>query len=144
MSKLHADFYADQMRQIDAPIERNDEIAEGSYRVRIAAPGIAATVLPGQFVMMRMTRRDAPLIGRALAVFDVVRDHDGKPRWIDLIYLRKGAFTQALASSPLGTSVTVWGPLGNGFDVRPCDRLIMAAGGYRSNPHAAAWSRSAR
>ena len=134
MSKLHADFYADAMHQVDAPVEQNQQIAEDSFLVRVSAPSIAAKVIPGQFVMMRMTARDAPLIGRALAVFDVIRDEHGNPRWIDLVYLRKGTFTQTLASSPLGTSVTLWGPLGNGFDIRPCDRLIMAAGGIGQTP----------
>ena len=134
MSKLHADYYADAMQQVDAPVERNDEIAEATYLVRVSAPTIARQVLPGQFVMIRMAGRDAPLIGRALAVFDVLDDDSGSPRWIDLVYLRKGTFTQALADSPLGTDVTLWGPLGNGFDNRPCDRLIMAAGGIGQTP----------
>lgn len=134
MSKLHADFYADAMQQVDASIVRNDQIAEATYLVRISVPAIAKSVVPGQFVMIRMTGRDAPLIGRALAVFDVIDDDQGNARWIDLVYLRKGTLTQALAASPLGTSVTVWGPLGNGFDPRPCDHLIMAAGGIGQTP----------
>lgn len=134
MSKLHADFYADAMQQVDASIQRNDEIAEATYLVRVPAPAIAKMVVPGQFVMIRMTGRDAPLIGRALAVFDVIKDEQGNPHSIDLVYLRKGALTQALADSPLGTCVTVWGPLGNGFDPRPCDHLIMAAGGIGQTP----------
>jgi dihydroorotate dehydrogenase electron transfer subunit len=134
MSKLHADFYADEMQQVDAPIERNDPIAEATFLVRVAVPSIASRVVPGQFVMIRMSGRDAPLIGRALAVFDVVHDEQGDARWIDLVYLRKGALTQALAAAPLGTNVTVWGPLGNGFDSRSCDHLIMAAGGIGQTP----------
>tara|TARA_R110002049_G_scaffold72490_2_gene187036 strand:+ start:6330 stop:7208 length:879 start_codon:yes stop_codon:yes gene_type:complete len=134
MSKLHADFYADAMRQVDAAIERNDEIAENTFLVRVSAPEIAASVVPGQFVMIRMKGRDAPLIGRALAVYDVIQDPSGTARWVDLVYIRKGAFTQTIAASPLGTLVTVWGPLGNGFDPRPCDRLIIAAGGIGQTP----------
>jgi len=134
MSKLHADFYADAMHQVDAPIERNDLIAEATYLVRVPVPEIARQVLPGQFVMIRMSGRDAPLIGRALAVFDVIHDEAGQPHWIDLVYLRKGAFTQTLAASPLGTRVTLWGPLGNGFANRTCDRLIMAVGGIGQTP----------
>jgi dihydroorotate dehydrogenase electron transfer subunit len=84
--------------------------------------------------MVRITGHDAPLIGRALAVYDVVPDEQGEPTWIDLVYLRKGAMTRALAMSPLGTSVTLWGPLGNGFANRPCDRLILVAGGIGQTP----------
>jgi dihydroorotate dehydrogenase electron transfer subunit len=134
MSKLHADFYADSLHQLDAALERNEEIAEGTFLIRVAVPSIARHALPGQFVMIRLKGTDAPLIGRALAVYDVIADAEGQPRWIDLVYLRKGTLTKVLANSPVGTEVTLWGPLGNGFANRPCDRLIMAAGGIGQTP----------
>lgn len=134
MSNLHADYYADAMHQIDAPLQRNEEIGESTHLIRVAVPPIAAAVQPGQFVMIRMAGINAPLIGRALAVYDVINDDQGRPTWIDLVYLRKGAFTTVLANSPPGTDVTLWGPLGNGFSNRPCDRLIMAVGGIGQTP----------
>ena len=134
MSNLHADYYADEMIQLDAEIQQHELIAEETYRLRIPAPQIASSCVPGQFVMIRMTGTDAPLIGRALAIYDVVCDSNGNPTWIDLVYIRKGTFTKTLAASPLSTSVTVWGPLGNGFANRNCDRLLMAAGGIGQTP----------
>ncbi|TWU31513.1 dihydroorotate dehydrogenase electron transfer subunit [Novipirellula artificiosorum] len=134
MSKLHAKHYADRMNQVHSTIEHNELVGEHTYRLRIAAPTIASSVLPGQFVMIRLAGRNAPLIGRALAVYDVVRDPSGTPTWIDLVYLRKGVMTRSLAASPLGTAVSVWGPLGNGFRNTPCDRLIMAVGGIGQTP----------
>lgn len=134
MSKLHADYYADSMHQINAPIERNAQIGEGTYLIRVAAEPLAKALIPGQFVMVRLAGTNAPLIGRALAVYDVVSDDSGTPTWIDLVYLKKGTFTTALAESPLGTQVTLWGPLGNGFANRPCDRLIMVSGGIGQTP----------
>ncbi len=134
MSKLHADFYADSMVQIDGAIELNELVGEATYRVRIVAPAIAQSVVPGQFVMIRIKGIDSPLIGRALAVYDVVADESGVLRCIDLVYLRKGVFTTALASCRVGSDVTLWGPLGNGFSNRPCDRLIMAVGGIGQTP----------
>ena len=79
--------------------------------------------------MIRLAATNAPLIGRALAVYDVIADDSGTPTWIDLVYLKKGTFTTALAESPLGVQVTLWRPLGNGFANCVCDRLIMASGG---------------
>lgn len=134
MLKLHADYYADSMQQLDASIERNDEIAESTFLLRITVEPIARAVVPGQFVMIRLKGINAPLIGRALAVYDVILDEAGRPNAIDLIYLRKGALTTALASMPLGAEVTLWGPLGNGFANRGCDRLIIAAGGIGQTP----------
>ena len=134
MSKLHADHYADAMHQVEAPLERNDEIGETTYLLRVAVPEIARAVVPGQFVMIRLSGINAPLIGRALAVFDVINDEAGNPKWIDLVYLKKGALTSVLAESPRGTPVTLWGPLGNGFSNRRCHRLIMAVGGIGQTP----------
>ena len=134
MSVLHAEFYAAQMVQHETVLEQNDCIAESPYRLRVAAPAIAAAAVPGQFVMIRLAGVDAPLIGRALAIWDVLPDEKGDPTFIDLIYLKKGAFTTACAESPLGTKISLWGPLGNGFSPRPCDRLIMAVGGIGQTP----------
>ena len=134
MSNLHADYYADEMVQVDAPMEQHELIGEGTYRLRVAAPAIAAAAVPGQFVMIRMSGLNAPLIGRALAIYDIFNDENGQPTWVDLVYIRKGALTSVLSDSALGTKVTLWGPLGNGFANRSCDRLIMAAGGIGQTP----------
>ena len=115
-------------------MEQHELIGEGSYRLRVAAPAIAAAAVPGQFVMIRMSGLNAPLIGRALAIYDIVNDENGQPTWVDLVYIRKGALTSVLSDSALGTKVTLWGPLGNGFANRSCDRLIMAAGGIGQTP----------
>ncbi|WP_146400660.1 dihydroorotate dehydrogenase electron transfer subunit [Planctomycetes bacterium CA13] len=133
-SKLHAAHYADRMKQIHTTVEQNELVGENTFRLRIAAKPIAAMVVPGQFVMIRLAGTNAPLIGRALAVYDVVRDANGEPTWIDLVYLRKGVMTRALSASALGTAITVWGPLGNGFNNESCDRLIMAVGGIGQTP----------
>ncbi|MCA9139325.1 MAG: dihydroorotate dehydrogenase electron transfer subunit, partial [Planctomycetales bacterium] len=134
MSALHADFYADQMVQHATVLEQNECVAEKTYRLRVAAPAIAAAAVPGQFVMIRLAGVDSPLIGRALAIWDVLPDENGNPTYIDLVYLKKGTFTTACAESPLGTKVSLWGPLGNGFAPRPCEHLIMAVGGIGQTP----------
>ena len=134
MSQLHADYYADSITQLVSPAVSNDEIAENTFRLRIAAPEIAAKVIPGQFVMIRMDGVNAPLIGRALAVYDVIQDDSGKPTWIDLVYLRKGALTTPLSAASIGTPIGLWGPLGNGFSNRPCKKLFLAVGGIGQTP----------
>lgn len=134
MSALHADFYADQIVQHETVLVENECIAEKTYRLRVNAPAIAQAATPGQFVMIRLAGVDAPLIGRALAIYDVVNDDNGVPTFVDLIYLKKGAFTTACADSPLDTKISLWGPLGNGFSNTQCDHLIMAVGGIGQTP----------
>ncbi len=126
--------YADRIACIDTRLESITPMARDTFRIRMEAPAIAARVVPGQFVMIRLTGRDAPLIGRALAVWDVIDDAAGTPRAIDLVFVRKGAMTRPLADAPVGTRVSLWGPLGNRFSTSPCDVLIMAAGGVGQTP----------
>lgn len=131
--------YADAMAQLETPLLVNQEIAENTFLMRVSAPPIASTFRPGQFVMIRISGMDAPLIGRAFAVYDVHDGPDGKPDSIDLIYLRKGSLTRPLSAAPVGTNISVWGPLGNSFvdpelAGEPIDRLMMAVGGIGQTP----------
>lgn len=126
--------YADHLSIVETSIERVVEIAQDTFLIRLEAPAIAAATVPGQFVMIRFLGREAPLIGRALAVYNVIDDRYGSPRAIDLVFVRKGAFTTPLAVAPVGTAISVWGPLGNGFSNRPCDILVMAVGGIGQTP----------
>lgn len=141
-SPLHPSYCADAMTQITTTMVRSELIAEGTHLVRVAAPQIAASVKPGQFVMIRMATASDPLIGRAFAIYDVHPEANGVghpeadrvPHFLDLVYLRKGNLTSSLADAPEGTEVTLWGPLGNGFSKRPCDELIIAVGGIGQTP----------
>jgi len=134
---LHAAHYADQLQQVDAAVVANREIARETFLVRLNAPEIARRVVPGQFVMIRIAGLDDPLIGRALAVFNVGLDEAGRPATIDLVYIRKGKLTTCLARAAVGSQVTLWGPLGNGFAPEPCEHLVMVAGGIGQTPFVA-------
>jgi dihydroorotate dehydrogenase electron transfer subunit len=100
----------------------------------VAAPRIAQLVVPGQFVMMRLAGLSDPLIGRALAVYDVYFDAAGQPAGIDLVFVAKGKFTTALVAAGVGADVSLWGPLGNGFAPDPVDELVIAVGGIGQTP----------
>ncbi|MFG0288378.1 MAG: dihydroorotate dehydrogenase electron transfer subunit [Rhodopirellula sp. JB044] len=134
MATLHAKNYADEMTHVTGPLVVNEAVAENTFLLRVSAPEIAAKAKPGQFVMIRLAGVNAPLIGRAFAIYDIHNDDSGSPDSIDLIYLRKGALTLPLSASPVGTEVSVWGPLGNAFRDTPCDRLLMAVGGIGQTP----------
>ena len=82
--------------------------------------------------MVRLSGCNDPLIGRPLAVYDVVPDAAGAS--LDLIYHVKGRFTTRLARAEPGQLVDLWGPLGNGFPVLPCSHLVMVAGGVGQTP----------
>lgn len=126
--------YADGAWLGQVTIEQNVRLARDTYRVRFACPEIARRIVPGQFVMLRLAGYDDPLLGRPLALYDIVQDAAGTPWAIDLVYLAAGKFTRKLSRLPAGQSLEVWGPLGNGFTPLPAEHLLMVAGGIGYTP----------
>ncbi len=126
--------YADCASFLTASILLHERIAIDTWRIQIECPTIARSMVPGQFVMLRLDGLNDPLIGRALAMYDRICDADGKPIAIDLVYLAKGKFTQALSRCGTNATVGIWGPLGNGFCADPVDHLVMVAGGVGQTP----------
>ncbi|MDZ7619291.1 MAG: dihydroorotate dehydrogenase electron transfer subunit [Patescibacteria group bacterium] len=112
----------------------NVEVARATYRIRLAAPELAKRILPGQFLMLRLAERDDPLLGRPLAMYDVVTDSLGNDQAVDVVYLVVGRMTGLLAQLPAGAELDVWGPLGNGFPIQPVEHLVMVAGGIGQTP----------
>ncbi len=117
-----------------AEILAHHRIARDTWQVRIRAPEMARAALPGQFFMVRLAHRNDPLIGRALAMYDMHRDAHGMPSDISLVYVTKGKFTQALSQCQPREMLDLWGPLGNAFDTTPCEHLVMVAGGVGITP----------
>jgi dihydroorotate dehydrogenase electron transfer subunit len=131
--------YADNVWHGHVTIEENAPMARDTYRVRFACPEIARRVLPGQFVMLRLAGCNDPLLGRALAFYDVTPDAGGRPTFIELAYLLVGKMTHRLADLQAGMKLDAWGPLGNGFSfsaasATPVEHLIMVAGGIGQTP----------
>ena len=133
--------YADSASCLSAEIVFNERIADGTWRIRVDCPALAAAATPGQFAMVRIPGRHDPLLGRPLAVYDtfpegcgtaIASSADHGPaavRYVDFIYAVHGRFTTALREIPAGHGLVLWGPLGNGFRIPPVDHLLLVAGG---------------
>ncbi len=130
---LHAAYYADRAVQQTVEVVENVRLARDTYRVRFRCPAIARRITPGQFLMLRLSNCDDPLIGRPFALYDTFTE-DGEPTCVDMVYLSKGKLTTRLGRFRPGQQLDVWGPLGNGFDVQTVDHLIMVAGGIGQTP----------
>jgi len=131
--------YADAATYRTATIVHHARIAQGTWRLRLDCPDVAAAAAPGQFAMLRIPQRQDPLLARPLAVYDTyssaavepgrLRQGDDPARYVDFIYAVHGRFTTALQAIPAGRELAVWGPLGNGFHVPTADHLVLVAGG---------------
>ena len=133
-SPLHAAYYADQAVQETVEIVENTRLAKDTFRLRFHCPPIARRILPGQFLMLRLSGLNDPLIGRPLAMYDTSLSAAGEPQCVDVVYLVKGKFTSRLQACGPGQRLDVWGPLGNGFLPRPIEHLVMVAGGIGQTP----------
>jgi len=126
--------YADHAWHGPVTVAENVRIARDTFRIRFGCEEIARRVVPGQFVMLKMSGGADPLLGRPLAVYDVVAGEDGLPHCIDLVYLVVGKMTGRLSEVQAGTRLEAWGPLGNGFPATETEHLLMVAGGIGQTP----------
>ena len=107
----------------DRPVIHGGEVrvveheATGSHYMRLVleAPAIAASALPGQFVMLTAARagETVPALPRPMAIYaiDTVRG------LVTIVYALVGRGTRRLAEFTPGESMHVVGPLGRGFDI---------------------------
>ena len=122
---------------IDAIVIANTRLSDAYSVLALAAPEIAATAQPGQFVMVKTSRGMDPLLRRPFSIFEILRDAGGTPTAITLLNKRVGAGTTLLYEAEPGARVTCLGPLGRPFEpVNPPAEAWMIAGGVGLAPFA--------
>jgi dihydroorotate dehydrogenase electron transfer subunit len=127
-------IYPDHAWHGTVAVVENARMAHDTYRIRFACPEIARQILPGQFLMLRLAGCNDPLLGRPLAMYNVILNERGEPWFVDVVYMAIGKMTHLLAEFRPGAKLEVWGPLGNGFPPTPTEHLIMVAGGIGQTP----------
>lgn len=106
-----------------AAVIANDGHAGDQYIMRLAAPKSAAGALPGSFVHLRC---DAALpMRRPMSIMRA----DAKAGWIDLLYKAHGHGTRLLAQRRTGDTISLIGPIGNGFRRGDYRRRPLLIGG---------------
>jgi dihydroorotate dehydrogenase electron transfer subunit len=118
-------------RKVDiaAPVVENCCLGGKYWRIRIAAPEIASTALPGQFCMIRPEYSGDSLLRRPFSIASV---RDGE--LLEFAYTTIGRGTRLLSSLKLGDHLLCLGPLGNSFPVVAGGRAIVVAGGIGIAP----------
>jgi dihydroorotate dehydrogenase electron transfer subunit len=98
------------------------ELARGVVLLGLDAPELAASTLPGQYVMAIPPSGEAA--ATALGVFEA------ENRRASLLFFTTGKRTRELAELHVGERLDVLGPLGNGFDLTGAPRHVaIVAGG---------------
>jgi len=107
------------MKQMNAKILRNDQIAPDFFDLRADCPEAAAEAKPGQFV--HILTGDKPL-RRPISICDA---ENGTLRFV---YEVRGEGTGLLSGMKPGENLDFLGPLGNGFDLSSGNVLLVGGG----------------
>ena len=122
--------YADSAWQGEVEVLEHGQIAESTFRLKLTAGGLGQSFTPGQFVMLRLPGLNDPLLARPIAIYDL----QSEPETIELVYIVVGKMTSMLCQIETGMKLQAWGPLGNGFSLKPTEHLVLVAGGIGQTP----------
>ena len=113
----------------EASIIEQTTVSDEYQLLRLEAGSVAAAARPGQFVHLRVPNLEPTALRRP---FSIYRAADGE---IALLYKRVGRGTDLLAALASGTSLSIMGPLGNGFPTDIGERQpVLIGGGYGVAP----------
>ena len=101
---------------IDATVIANRRLSADYNVLALAAPEIAAAARPGQFVMIKTSGGQDPLLRRPFSIFEIIRDASGAPSGVSIFNKRIGAGTTLLSRVEAGTRLPLLGPLGRPFE----------------------------
>ncbi len=115
------------MKQMSAPIIAAVEVMSGVYLFWLEAPGITESARPGQFVMAGCG--GDTVLPRPFSIHRV----DGSR--LALLFSVVGKGTTRLANMKKGDTLSIFGPLGNGFRLdQNSQNLLLVAGGMGIAP----------
>jgi len=97
------------------------------FLLSIETPVIALSALPGQFIMVRVSSQDYPLLRRPLSI------HARKQNTIDIFFQVSGLGTALLSQKTVADSLDILGPFGQGFSLEGDlkDKNVALIGGGR-------------
>jgi dihydroorotate dehydrogenase electron transfer subunit len=107
----------------------NERVAEGIGVLVLRAPRTAASVLPGQFVHLRIAEGRDFILRRPFSV------HRASSDQIEILYQVLGVGTRALAQVERDAEMDVLAPLGNGWEIpEGMAHALLVAGGLGAAP----------
>ncbi len=118
------------MHDIQTEILNIRSLASGYAVLTLKAPAIAADAQPGQFVHVRIPTLEESRLRRPFSIYDA----DPEKGLLYILYKNVGLGTNALAQLPVGTQLTVLGPIGAPFPLTPEGEPYLVAGGYGVAP----------
>ncbi len=117
-----------------AEVLANGEVAADLWRMRLQMSGWdSGEPSPGQFVMMRVSDDDDPLLARPFGISGLWLNHGSAE--LELIYRVVGRGTRSMTRWRPGSMARLLGPLGRGFPLpQQGSRSLLVAGGVGLPP----------
>ena len=113
----------------DAELLSQQEYPGQQFVIRLRAPKCAAAATPGSFAHLTVDPQ-IPM-RRPLSIQRV----DAKAGWVEILYKIVGPGLEALSQRPVGSTISVMGPIGNGFKPSPeRPRALLVGGGVGIPP----------
>lgn len=106
-----------------------NELSPDIMEFWIVAPKIAAQAVPGQFVAL-YCQDGSRLLPRPISICDI----DEEKQKVRLVFRLAGNGTRELAATKVFDSITIMGPLGNGYSQTDCSRPMLIGGGIGIPP----------
>ena len=107
----------------DAEVLSQQPFAGNQFILRVRAPACAASAVPGSFA--HLTCDEAIPMRRPLSIMRA----NPEQGWLDFLYKPVGRGLEVLCHRAAGETVSVLGPIGNGFTPDPARPQIIAIGG---------------
>jgi dihydroorotate dehydrogenase electron transfer subunit len=118
-----------------AIVLKNRRVKSVYFLLEMECPSIADETKPGQFVMLKTSEDNPPLLRRPFTIYKnyPTQGRDKKKRGqLSILYKRVGQGTQKMTLLKKGGKVDLIGPLGNGFIIPPLPssaKCILIGGG---------------
>lgn len=110
---------------IKAKILLKEEVALDICLIRLLAPLIAKEAVAGQFIHIKCSKDNYPLLRRPLSIHRI----DKEKGEIFILFQAVGEGTKLLAQRAVGDDLDIVGPIGNGFNIYPESKKIMIIAG---------------
>ena len=110
---------------IKVQILSKEEVAPNIFLIKLSAPSVAQDALPGQFIHIKCSKDNYPLLRRPISIHRI----DKEKGEFYILFQVKGTGTNLLTQRAVGDDLDIMGPIGNGFTIYPESKKIIIVGG---------------